>query len=102
MQTRVCLWSRWRLWSITSSRQTTATACRALSRPSPLLEGPAQCLTPAPCSRRSAHGIFAHDDHIFVANREAHQVLEFTKEGMCGANTATSNLRLLPRTKPCP
>ena len=29
----------------------------------------------------TAHGIFAFDDHIFVANREAHQVLEFTKEG---------------------
>ena len=28
-----------------------------------------------------AHGIFAFDDHIFVANREAHQVLEFTKNG---------------------
>lgn len=30
---------------------------------------------------RTAHGIFAHDDHIFVANREAHQVIEFTKTG---------------------
>eukprot|EP00943_MAST-04B_sp_MAST-4B-sp1_P009419 g9419.t1 len=29
----------------------------------------------------TAHGIFAFDDHIFVANREAHQVLEFTKTG---------------------
>ena len=30
---------------------------------------------------RTAHGIFAHDGHIFVANREAHQVIEFTKTG---------------------
>jgi len=30
---------------------------------------------------QTAHGIFAHDNHIFVANREAHQVLEFTKDG---------------------
>ena len=30
---------------------------------------------------QTAHGIFAHDGHIFVANREAHQVLEFTPEG---------------------
>ena len=29
----------------------------------------------------TAHGVFAHDGHIFVANREAHQVLEFTPEG---------------------
>ena len=29
----------------------------------------------------TAHGIFAYDGHIFVANREAHQVLEFTKDG---------------------
>lgn len=29
----------------------------------------------------TAHGIFAHDGSIFVANREAHQVLEFTPEG---------------------
>jgi len=29
----------------------------------------------------TAHGIFAYDDHIFVANREAHQVIEFTKTG---------------------
>ena len=30
---------------------------------------------------RTAHGIFAYDDRIFVANREAHQVIEFTKAG---------------------
>ena len=30
---------------------------------------------------QTAHGVFAHDGHIFVANREAHQVLEFTPEG---------------------
>ena len=30
---------------------------------------------------QTAHGIFAHGGHIFVANREAHQVLEFTPEG---------------------
>ena len=29
----------------------------------------------------TAHGVFAHDGHIFVANREAHQVPEFTPEG---------------------
>ena len=28
-----------------------------------------------------AHGVFAHDGHIFVANREAHQIIKFTKEG---------------------
>ena len=28
-----------------------------------------------------AHGVFAHEGHIFVANREAHQVLEFTPGG---------------------
>jgi len=30
---------------------------------------------------QTAHGVFAHEGHIFVANREAHQVLEFTPEG---------------------
>uniref|UniRef100_A0A7S3ESD9 Uncharacterized protein n=1 Tax=Haptolina ericina TaxID=156174 RepID=A0A7S3ESD9_9EUKA len=30
---------------------------------------------------RTAHGVFAYDGHIFVANREAHQVLEFTPDG---------------------
>mmetsp|Transcript_15024 Transcript_15024/g.44638 ORF Transcript_15024/g.44638 Transcript_15024/m.44638 type:complete len:448 (-) Transcript_15024:173-1516(-) len=30
---------------------------------------------------QTAHGIFAYDNHIFVANREAHQVIEFTPEG---------------------
>lgn len=30
---------------------------------------------------QTAHGIFAHDDHIYVANREAHQVIKFTKDG---------------------
>eukprot|EP00041_Stephanoeca_diplocostata_P027916 m.779164 g.779164 ORF g.779164 m.779164 type:complete len:490 (+) comp23278_c0_seq1:16-1485(+) len=30
---------------------------------------------------KTAHGIFAHDGHIFVANREAAQVVEFTKDG---------------------
>ena len=29
----------------------------------------------------TAHGVFAHDDHIYVANREAHQVIKFTKDG---------------------
>jgi len=35
----------------------------------------------APGQFQTAHGVFAHDGHIFVANREAHQVIEFTKEG---------------------
>lgn len=35
----------------------------------------------APGKFQTAHGVFAYDDHIFVANREAHQVLEFTKTG---------------------
>lgn len=30
---------------------------------------------------QTAHGIFAYDGSIFVANREAHQVIEFTLEG---------------------
>jgi len=30
---------------------------------------------------KTAHGIFAYDDHIFVANREAFQIVEFTKKG---------------------
>ena len=30
---------------------------------------------------QTAHGVFAHDGKIFVANREAHEVLEFTEEG---------------------
>jgi hypothetical protein len=30
---------------------------------------------------QTAHGIFAHDGSIFVANREAHQVVEFTPTG---------------------
>jgi hypothetical protein len=30
---------------------------------------------------QTAHGIFAHDDHIFVANRAAHEVVQFTKAG---------------------
>ncbi len=30
---------------------------------------------------QTAHGIFSHDGRIFVANREAHQVVEFTPEG---------------------
>lgn len=30
---------------------------------------------------RTAHGISAYDDHLFVANREAHQVVKFTKDG---------------------
>ena len=29
----------------------------------------------------TAHGVFAHDDHIYVANREAHQVVKFKKDG---------------------
>ena len=29
----------------------------------------------------TAHGIFAHDGSIYVANREAHKVVKFTKEG---------------------
>ena len=29
----------------------------------------------------TAHGVFAHEDHIYVANREAHQVIKFTKDG---------------------
>ena len=28
---------------------------------------------------QTAHGIFAYDGNIFVANREASQVIEFTK-----------------------
>lgn len=35
----------------------------------------------APGKFQTAHGIFAHNDHIYVANREAHQVIEFTKTG---------------------
>lgn len=34
-----------------------------------------------PAQFQTAHGVFAHDGHIFVANREAHQVLKFTKDG---------------------
>lgn len=30
---------------------------------------------------KTAHGIFAHEDHLYVANREAHQVVKFTKTG---------------------
>jgi len=30
---------------------------------------------------KTAHGILAHDGHIFVANRAAHQVVKFTKDG---------------------
>ena len=30
---------------------------------------------------RTAHGVYAHDGHIFVANREAHQVVKFTSRG---------------------
>jgi len=29
----------------------------------------------------TAHGVYAHEDHIYVANREAHQVVKFTKNG---------------------
>eukprot|EP00039_Didymoeca_costata_P020281 m.340729 g.340729 ORF g.340729 m.340729 type:complete len:435 (-) comp19489_c0_seq1:69-1373(-) len=35
----------------------------------------------APGKFQTAHGIFAYDGNIFVANREAHQVVEFTKDG---------------------
>lgn len=35
----------------------------------------------APGRFQTAHGIFAYDDKIFVANREASQVIEFTKDG---------------------
>lgn len=35
----------------------------------------------APGKFNTAHGIFAWDDHIYVANREAHQVVKFTKDG---------------------
>jgi len=35
----------------------------------------------APGKFNTAHGIFAFDGHIFVANRERHQVLEFTEAG---------------------
>ncbi|MDX1565619.1 MAG: hypothetical protein R3236_09450, partial [Phycisphaeraceae bacterium] len=30
---------------------------------------------------RTAHGVYAHEGHIYVANREAHQVVKFTAEG---------------------
>lgn len=30
---------------------------------------------------KTAHGVFAHEGHIFVANREAFQVVQFTPEG---------------------
>lgn len=30
---------------------------------------------------RTAHGIFAHGGHVYVANREAYQVIKFTKHG---------------------
>jgi len=35
----------------------------------------------APGKFNTAHGVFAWDDHIYVANREAHQVVKFTKDG---------------------
>ena len=35
----------------------------------------------APGKFQTAHGIFAHADHVYVANREAHQVVQFTKDG---------------------
>ena len=31
---------------------------------------------------QTAHGVFAHDDSIFVANRAAHEVVQYTKDGM--------------------
>ena len=31
---------------------------------------------------RTAHGVYAHEGHIFVANREAHQVVKFTRNGV--------------------
>lgn len=30
---------------------------------------------------KTAHGVFAHEGHIFVANREAHQVVKFSPSG---------------------
>jgi hypothetical protein len=36
----------------------------------------------APGKFQTAHGIFAHADHVYVANREAHQVVQFTKDGV--------------------
>lgn len=30
---------------------------------------------------RTAHGVYAHDDHVYVANREAFQVIKFTPTG---------------------
>ncbi len=30
---------------------------------------------------QTAHGVLAHEGHIFVANRAAHQVVKFTKDG---------------------
>jgi len=30
---------------------------------------------------QTAHGVTAHDEHIYVSNREAHQVVKFTKDG---------------------
>lgn len=35
----------------------------------------------APGKFQTAHGVFAHKGHIYVANREAHQVIQFTPEG---------------------
>ena len=35
----------------------------------------------APGQFQTAHGIYAHDDHVFVANRAAGQVIKFGKDG---------------------
>jgi hypothetical protein len=35
----------------------------------------------APGQFKTAHGVYAHKDHIYVANREAQQVVKFTKDG---------------------
>jgi len=35
----------------------------------------------APGQFQTAHGVYAHDNHILVANRAAGQVVKFTKEG---------------------
>ena len=34
-----------------------------------------------PAQFKTAHGVFAHESHIYVADREHHAVLQFTKHG---------------------
>jgi hypothetical protein len=34
-----------------------------------------------PAQFKTAHGVFAHESHVYVADREHHAVLQFTKNG---------------------